>query len=123
MAEQLGNNPPFAIGQGIVCVDPVGDLIKGQQFHAEDVFQCPCCGQWQVTLTEKPYYGLQPFICGPKCSTVLKVAIKFRGAHAQRFAPIQPAFTDATIEILENFKPYEGAETWLPIKKQKEELA
>lgn len=99
-------NPPFSIGQKVVCIDAYGQFVKDSIYTVFDVFQCPKCGIWHLCVDELKHNGVSgQYNCtySTGCNEPIKVVTN-RGMRAKNFAPVETNYSDAKAEILEKFK-------------------
>lgn len=80
------NNPPFSIGQRVVCIDPVDIFKKNTPYTVAGNTFCKVCNRWHTHIEELPSYpsGIM------RCCGVVYPPIYFMSAYSKRFAPIQP---------------------------------
>lgn len=96
-------NPPFSIGQKVVCVKGPqwGPLAKGQIVEVAEMLPCDC-GAWFVGLAG-PIHTIDGYATCTDCGYV-HPHTHHRGGPHWAFAPIQTEYVDATAEIIEKFK-------------------
>lgn len=97
----MENNPPFYIGQKVVCVSSVWKYVKGKEYVVGQVDQCPNCKVWKVGCIPRPEATKRS--CSD-CGITLPYGKGLAMAYAYRFAPIQPAYSNISKEIAESVK-------------------
>lgn len=124
MAEQLGNNPPFAIGQKVVALKTSTReaCIKGRIYTVAYCAQCDRCDAWFVGIKELPS-PCDTSACKCGSGVIYHSGDYFFCGRSVYFAPIQYE-GNVIAEILEKFSPKESdsGSIDLPVKKEVEEL-
>lgn len=110
------NNPPFAIGQRVVCLK-TSQIIYGLQAikgETYTVVNCVyCCKRWHVQLRELAYVGYgSPVFCH------IENVPKFCGGMAKYFAPIITKRDHSNVEIAEEIKRLPVVEERSDVKKK-----
>lgn len=101
--------PPFYIGQPVVCVDPVGPLVKNGLYHCAGCTRCNKCGLWHMHVSEFPQPDKDNTGDCSKCDGKMLNVPLYAFATASRFAPITSAFQSITLEkVLEKETPLIG---------------
>lgn len=89
--------PPFYVGQEVVCINPIGRLVKDKKYTVLGLFQCKVCKKWQIGFCD-----MDGDESGMKCPcgwiTSTENAGPYRFAYAHRFAPITSTFQSITLE-------------------------
>ena len=96
------NLPPFFIGELVVCIGPVSNLIKHEQYIVTALDKCSGCGLWYVGVDNIPNKEklLIPG-CG-KCNHRMPNYPSMAMWQANRFATINKNFQSISLEkILE----------------------
>jgi len=107
MGNNLPSNPPFKIGDKVVCIKTVGSVYKkGQLYLVGTIHQCPSCGIWDVGCV---LHGLENAIyfcnCGHRHLNVLPYLV----CNAKNFAPYNPP-RHTNVEIAEEILMLEVVE-------------
>lgn len=114
----MSTEAPFKIGEEVVCVDFQFNGIrsnheiypkKGDRYHVRDIFWHQS-GIWAVRL-EEIVNGVFEYKNG-------RTELSFKASCFRRLE----FYPDATAEILEKFKPFEGVEVDQPIKIKELEI-
>ena len=90
----------FKIGQKVVCVNAVGELIKGKTYIVDQLHECSGCGIPEISvglILKPPYFNW----CG-KCGHREVETGDIKWHRSDRFRPIN--HDTCHDEILEEFK-------------------
>ncbi len=82
------NLHPFYVGQKVVCVKPIGDLIKDKIYTISHITKC-LCGKICVGVGLVDYeFGYGKYY-NAKCCGAKQISVGFYEFNTDRFAPIQ----------------------------------
>lgn len=82
---------PFYIGQKVVALINLKEIIANNVYTVNNVFMCSC-GKWYITVMEMPSESGQTFICSNKPCEKDNGRKGYKGGYASSFAPIEEGF-------------------------------